>query len=263
MVQRECTSKSCGNIKVKKIALCTGENIKPKGASGPLVSKIPVVLAETDVQIDLEADIKLKEDFYEIKRTKKDVFLTHCRLIPTAGRRDKCGNIVSGKLFLEGYIQENIEYATAKCTEKNAVSGKIKHTTVKIPFKCVTEVVYQTPPIIKYRSEVKKIEYFDDTVIHNNKCGKHLIGKSDCEQAFEEFVYYTEKPYCELEQARIFESDFNKGPIKFDGVITFKRIAEKLVLFLRIKVLQVQQVNIQNRTIIPCSKKAEKNESHC
>jgi len=211
-----------------------------------IISRIPVVLAETHIQIDLEADIKLKADFYEMKRVKKDVFLTSCRLMPTVGRRDKCGNMVSGKLFLEGYIHENIEYAAAKCTEKDVVSGRIKHTTVKIPFQCVTEVFYQTPPIIKYRSGVKKIEYFDDTSINNNKCQEHLMGKSDCEQAFEELVYYTEKPYCELEQARIFESDLNKKPIKSDGVITFKRIAEKLVLFLRIKVLQVQQVNINN-----------------
>jgi hypothetical protein len=266
LIQRECTSKFCGNVKAKNIALCNGENIKPEGVSGPLVSKIPVVLAETDVQIDLEADIKLKDDFYEIKRIKKDVFLTQCRLMPSAGRRDKCGHILSGKLFLEGYIQKNIEYATAKYCEKNVVSGKIKHTTVKVPFRCVTEVIYDTSPIIKYRSEVKKIQYFDDTVLHNNECEKHLKGKSNCEQDFEEIVYYTEKPFCELEQARIFESDINRKPIRIDGVTTFNKITEKLVLFLRIKVLQVQQVNIQNRPNLRCNEKEQKNEDnapHC
>lgn len=258
MAQRECTSKSCGSVKVKKIPLCNGENIKPKGIPGPLVYKIPVVLAETDVQIDLEADIKLKDDFYEVKRVKRDIFLTRCRLMPTAGRRNKCGNIISGKLFLEGYIKKNIEYSTVKCIKKDAISGRIKHTTVKIPFKCVTEVVYQTPPIIKYRGETKKIEYFNDTVIHNNECEKSLNSKSICEQDFEEVVYYTEKPYCELEQARIFEADINRKPIRIDGVTTFNKITEKLVLFLRIKVLQVQQVRMQNRENISCCKKTAK-----
>lgn len=255
MVQNECTSKFCGSVKAKNLNLSNGVSIKPTGVSGPLVAKIPVVLGQTDVQIDLETDVKLKDDFYEIKRIKKDVFLTQCRLMPTAGMRDKRGNLISGKLFLQGYIKKNIEYATAKCSdEDDVVSGNIKHTTVKVPFKCITEVIYDRQPIIKYRSNAKEIEYFDDNVSYNNKCQRKIKGKSNCEQDFEEIVYYTEKPYCELEEARIFEADLHKEPLQVEGITTFNKVTEKLVLFLRIKVLQVQQVNILNKQCTSCDR---------
>ena len=51
----------------------SGVNIIPDGINGPLVVKVPVVLAQRNIQIDVEAEIKLKEPFYEIKRIKKNV----------------------------------------------------------------------------------------------------------------------------------------------------------------------------------------------
>lgn len=235
----------CGKVKAETLVLSDGTRITPVGVNGPLVSKIPVVLAEKDIQIDVEAKIELKQDFFEIKRIKKDVFLTQCKLLPTAGRRNAAtGALISGKLFLSGYVLKNIEYATAKCASEGVVSGNIQHTTVKVPFQTVTEVEYERQPIINFRTTQRETEYLADHE-KDEKCKDTLIGKTRCEQDFEDEISYSEKPFCELEMARIFEADLNRDPECFEDTKVFGKIIEKMVIFLRVKVLQVQQVNIR------------------
>lgn len=248
----------CGDVKSKTLPLCDGENITPQGINGPLVAKIPVVLAEKDIQIDVEAEIKLKEDYYEIKRVKKDVYLTQCKLIPRSGRVVD-GTPVSGKLFLAGYVRKNIEYATACCTSKpspynkgQVVSGNINHTTVDVPFTCVTEVVYDTPPQINTRGLTREIDLFSDNVDCDCTNCNEIIGKHQCQQDFEDKIVFTEKPYCELEKVRIFEADLHKDEKYCDGAKTYGKLIEKMVLYVRLKVLQIQQVNINGNDCGSC-----------
>lgn len=261
----------CGKVEAETLVQAGGNNIVSMGENGPLIAKIPVVLAEKDIQIDVEAMIELKEPFFEIKRIKKNVFLTQCKLVPTVGGRDCNGRMVSGKLFLEGFVEKNFEYATVDCTKHGVVSGDIKHTTVKVPFRCVTEVFYERQPIITYRANPKELDLFHHR--EHKDCGPELLGKNPCETGFEEFITYVEKPFCELEAARIFEADILmcKEPLKDkwdwedkdecedhdffedkechkgkkrEEVEVFKKVLEKMVVFLRIKVLQLQQVRI-------------------
>jgi hypothetical protein len=63
-VENKCKPTCCGKIEAVTLPLCDGENIKPTGTYGPLVAKIPVVLAEKDIQIDIEAEIEFKEPYY-------------------------------------------------------------------------------------------------------------------------------------------------------------------------------------------------------
>lgn len=246
------TPEFCGAVRSKTLTLCDGENITPVGINGPLVAKIPVVLAEKDIQIDVEAEIKLQEEYYEIKRIKKNVYLTQCKLIPRSGRSEE-GIPVSGKLFLAGYVRKNIEYATAECSRQGrgcdkgqVVSGNINHTTVDVPFTCVTEVLYVTPPQINNRGLTREIDLFSDNVDCDcNNCNR-IIGKYECQQDFEDRIVFTEKPYCELEQARIFEADLNRGERYSEGTKTYDKLIEKMVIYIRLKVLQVQQVNINS-----------------
>ncbi|WP_052113032.1 CsxC family protein [Clostridium novyi] len=248
----------CGSVKSKTLPLCDGTDITPSGINGPLVAKIPVVLGEKDIQIDVEADIKLKEDYYEIKRVKKDIYLTQCKLLP------RSGIIVddvpeSGKLFLSGYVRKNIEYATADCVNKkdegcgcmskgDVVSGRINHTTVDTPFTCVTEVEYDVAPQVTPRGIQREIDYFSDNVTDTTKHGCKVLGKHQCQQDFEDLIDYTEQPYCEIEQARIFEADLHREPMKYDSTVVYNKLIEKMVVYLRVKVLQIQQVNINGTT---------------
>ena len=83
--------------------------------------KIPRILSEFVIQIDSESKIRLNEPAYEIKRIEKQVFLTQCRYIPT-----------TDKVFIEGYIRKNIEYAARTCSKNNSIAGTIKDTTVHV-----------------------------------------------------------------------------------------------------------------------------------
>ncbi|MBU3188023.1 hypothetical protein K9O30_00250 [Clostridium bowmanii] len=204
----------CGEVSSQTLCLSDGFNIEPNGINGPLVVKVPVVLAQKNIQIDVESEIKLKEPFYEIKRIKKTVFLTQCKLLPLSGRIID-GVPVTGKLFISGYVRKNIEYATADCVDKKVVSGRIAHTTVDCPFTTVTEVRYVITPLVNT-----------------------TIGDT---------TTFAETPFCELEAVRIIEDELIRDPICHpinDKVQLYNKIVEKMVVYINVKVLQVQQVNI-------------------
>lgn len=224
--------RECGNVDAKTLVVSPGTNVTPIGTVDPLVAKIPVVLAEKVIQIDVEADIELEHDFYDIKRIKKDVYLDQCKLVITTEGTN------TGKLFLGGYVRKNIEYTTPDCVEEGVVSGGVHHTTVDVPFKCVTEVEYAIPPVFGVRSPADKIE-----LTCNKGCGceGRTIGALNCEENFIENIVYTEKPFCELEEARIYEADIHHHGLCEEYT---NKLIEKMVVYLRIKVLQNQQVSV-------------------
>ncbi|EPY2278056.1 exosporium protein CsxC [Clostridium sporogenes] len=240
--------KDCGKvIESKTLPLCDGTDITPETVAPPVVAKIPVVIAEQEIQVDVEARMKLKEKYYEIKRIRKDVFLTQCELLPRAGVIED-GVPVTGKLFISGYVKKNIEYATADCVKHDAVSGDIKHTTEKIPFNCVTEVTYITPPIVSNRGIQQRTDLYCDEGLCDCSCREEKLGKLNCQEYLEDVVNYVEKPYCELMGARIFETDIQRKPCYEDGVKVYDELLEKMVVYVRVKVLQLQQVAIDNGT---------------
>ena len=235
----------CGEfISSKTLPLSRGVNIAPVGINGPLVAKIPVVLAQREIQIDVEAEFRLKEPFYEIKRIKKNVFLTQCRLLPRSGIIED-GTLISGKLFISGFVRKNIEYATADCVDKKIVSGRIAHTTVDTPFTAVTEVLYVVPPVVGLRGIQREVDLLSCSEC--NDCKETVMGKSRCDLSFEDSVVFTEKPYCELEGVRIIEEDLERDPVCYHNnpeIQLFNKIVEKMVIYINVKVLQLQQVNI-------------------
>ncbi len=236
--------KDCGKvIESKTLPMCDGTNLTPPAVTTPVVAKIPVVLAEREIQVDIEAKMTLKEKYYEIKRIKKDVFLTQCELLPRAGTI--VGGVpVTGKLFISGYVKKNIEYATADCVKRDVVSGEIKHTTQKIPFHCVTEVTYITPPVITNRGIQQTTDLYCGGCMCDCNCEKEQLGKLNCQEYLEDVVNYIEKPYCELLGARIFETDIQRQPCYEHGEKVYDELLEKMVVYVRVKVLQLQQVAI-------------------
>ncbi len=113
---------------------------------------------EREIQIDIEAEFKLNEPFFEIKRIKKNVYLTQCKLLPRSGVIVD-GVLISGKLFISGFVRKNIEYATADCIDKKIVSGRIAHTTIDVPFTAVTEILYAVPPLVNARGAQTEIDF--------------------------------------------------------------------------------------------------------
>lgn len=187
--------------------------------------KIPRVLSEFVVQIDSESKIRLNEPAYEIKRIEKQIFLKQCRYIPT-----------TNKVFIEGYIRKNIEYAAKTCSKYNSIAGTIKDTTVHVPFKVYTKVdFFGAKPQIIPNPPSMIARYFDEK----------RMGKDIREADRSNVEIFNEPVFCELEWAAVYDADINEKGKPIDNIPNeeeFKEFTDKSVVYLCIKLLQKQQV---------------------
>jgi hypothetical protein len=187
--------------------------------------KLSRVLSEFVVQIDSESLIRLNEPTYEIKRIEKQIFLKQCRYIPA-----------TDKVFIEGYIRKNIEYASKTCSKYNTISGTIKDTTVHVPFKVYTKVNFGGAiPQITPNPPSMVARYFDEK----------RMGKDIREADRSNIEIFNEPVFCELEWSAVYDADINeKGkPIdKMPNEEEFQEFTDKSVVYLCIKLLQKQQV---------------------
>ncbi|KJS83546.1 MAG: hypothetical protein JM58_12405, partial [Peptococcaceae bacterium BICA1-8] len=88
-----------------------------------VVAKVPVVLAELTLQLNIDSIIDLPEPAYEIKNIKKRVKVTQCLLLQD-----------TNVLFIRGYVRKNIDYSTRTCSNAEGFCGDIRHCTVDVPF---------------------------------------------------------------------------------------------------------------------------------
>ncbi len=218
-----CCDHDCDAAVLKSETLTNAKNYPWKGGD----IKVPKVLAEFVVQIDTEAKIKLNDPAFEIKRIEKQVFLTQCRFIPP-----------TDKVFLEGFIRKNIEYASRTCTKGGSIGGVIKDTTVHVPFKAFTKVDFKgNKPKIKPNPPDLVARYFQDE--------KGIMGKNTREADRSSIEIFNEPVFCELEWAAIYDADINEKGWKIDGIKLeeeFQEFTDKSVVYICLKVLQKQQV---------------------
>ena len=212
---------------------------------GPVVIKIPVVLAETNITIPVEATITLDQVAMEIKRIKKNVFLTQSRLIPFS-QDSQTG---TGILFIAGFVRKNIEYATQTCPVGTSVNvcGDVRHCTVEVPFNFTTRVTFLRHPVFNSNTTSSELEFFSDKIKGCDVCADPILGRNPCDQSFFFTEYFNEKPYVELVRADITEIDIHTNPILNRNTPTeqkFTQLTEKIVVNLTLKVLQNQQVMV-------------------
>lgn len=214
-------------------------------AAGPVYVKIPVVIAELNVTIPVEATITLDQEAIEIKRIRKNVYLTQSRIIPFS-QDNRPG---TGILFIAGFIRKNIEYATQTCSTAGSpnVCGDIRQCTVEVPFNFTTRITFIRQPIFVENTTPSELEFFTDKLEGCNTCADRVIGRNPCDKSDFFTEVFNEKPFTELVRANIAEVDINTNPIVSCGTPTeqrFTRLTEKVVVNLTLKVLQKQQVNI-------------------
>lgn len=243
----DCESKV---INSKTLAECENEHLEPMGVCGPLIAKIPVVLSEVKIQIDLESDIELDQPAFDVKTIDKRVCITQCHLVP-----------FTNKLFIAGFVQKNIQYSTVECANKTSISGSILHTTVNIPFKCVTAIKFDRKPIFgkSFKTKINVLE-------------KDMDCPDDREESWIHFNKFHEPVFCELQWSKILESDIFDRNIRYCAVPftkenCFQTITEKMVVYVAIKVLQNQQVFIPEPNYKPektkeCDHEIEKEKSY-
>ncbi|WP_249872139.1 CsxC family protein [Oceanobacillus saliphilus] len=201
--------------------------------------KVPLVLAETTLQVVVEADIPLDPPASEIKRVLKDVFLTQCKLVPVGPFEEinESGFYTSegAKLFVEGYIRKNIEYAPKGC------NSALRTLTAKVPFSGFADLTGEGDlnnfPIFGFGDQ-RRAQFLDPKHGESPRLDKYF---------FQNSVIYNEQPFCELISAEFFELDFS--PHSFDSHESkhsnsgsFNKLREKIVTDLTLKVLQVQQI---------------------
>jgi nucleoid DNA-binding protein len=221
-------------------------------APGAFVGKIPVVLAEASITIPIMSTIKLEKRAFEIKRIKKNVFVTQCHLIPPTSTVYGCPP-TTGTLFIEGFVRKNIEYATKECESTGVVSGRIRHTTVEIPFRCTTTVKFiksgnvRRAPIFTTNVPPTEIGIYEDNLMSCDSCREPILGQDPCQQCFTSTEFFNEPVFCELISATFNECDIHINPrtsCENPTEQTFRKLTEKMLLTLKIKVLQKQQVGI-------------------
>ncbi len=221
-------SKKCDSKVLDSVTLtqCNSKSHIPMGLTGPLVVKVPVVLSDLEIEIHVESEMKLEESATDIKNIDKEVFITECKLIP-----------YTNNLFIGGYVQKSIQFSIADCSNNRTISGKVEHTTVNVPFRCVTEIKFSKEPIYgkNYKERI-------------NSINDNMLGKDKREDSWVHYSELYDVVYCQLEYAKVLEIDmFNEiNTIKeaTSEENTFKKLSEKMVIFIRLKVLQNQQIFI-------------------
>jgi len=242
-----CVTQPCAIVTTQPQSLTEQIAVTPSViAPGPVFVKIPVVLAEANITIPVEATITLDQVAMEIKRIKKNVFLTQSRLIPFS-QDNRPG---TGILYIAGFIRKNIEYATQTCmTARTAnVCGDIRHCTVEVPFNFTTRITFLRPPVFVENTTPSELEFFTDKVQGCDVCADPVIGNNTCDQSSFFTEFFNEKPFTELVRADITEIDIHTNPMINCVTPTeqmFTRLTEKVVVNLTLKVLQEQQVRIQ------------------
>ncbi|MCT4621013.1 MAG: hypothetical protein N4A62_16695 [Marinisporobacter sp.] len=236
----------CVNVRPARkggnILECNNNPFPIDPVTGGAVAKIPVVLAELTVQLNLDSYIELPEPAYEIKKIKKNVKVTQCLLLQN-----------TNMLFIKGFVRKNIEYATRNCSNYEGFCGDIKHCTVDVPFTCTTPVVFNgNEPIPVINNEREEFEFFKTSKLRGPKFAEkdQLLSADFSEFNQTSTEYYNELPYCELISSRIVEYDefLNRRrpkdiEIPFEEK-EFNKIEEKMVVYLTLKLLQNQQVQI-------------------
>jgi len=206
-----------------------------------VVAKIPVVLAELTVQVNVNSFIKLPKSALEVKDIKKRLKITQCRLLQNT-------NI----LFIKGFVRKNIDFSTRYCSNYDGVCGDIKHCTVDTPFECTTAVTFNgTAPAPVIPSTRSEFEYFRKEKLPKIFPEKEKLLSGDLSQFNQTSTeFLNELPYCELISSEIVEFDeyLGRRPI-YDASAPFeekefKKLEEKMVILITLKILQNRQVEI-------------------
>lgn len=219
----------------------TPVTLTPSGTLTTPTFKVPVVLAESTLQIAVESDISLYPPATEIKRVKKHVFLDQVKLVPvvfTPINDTGFFSVTRAKLFVSGHIRKNIEYASPD------YNAPLQDRIAKVNFSGFAELEGATDflnfPIIGFGDNAEA-NFLNEKTQMDARLDKYF---------FQNSVRYNEQPYGELVAANFYELDFSPHSTYHDG--SFHTLREKIVLDLTIKVLQVQQVGIAAATgVVP------------
>ncbi|GAM14013.1 MULTISPECIES: CsxC family protein [Mesobacillus] len=230
---------------------CSPRHHHPHVSLGKLVTKVPVVLAELTLHVNLDTMINFPEPVLEIKDIKKRIKLTQCRLL-----------LPTNKLFIKGFVRKNIQYASPsqeiEASSSSSVASDLHSYTVDIPFQVVTEVKdFLSKPVLPQVNNRKEFDFFVSKPLSTGFPEKDELLTSDLSQFHQESSqHYNELPFCELVSSQIIEWDeaIDRQPLPTSSPIDegyFQTIEEKMVIDFTVRVLQNQQIRVSSATNDP------------
>lgn len=206
---------------------CSNEAIEPIGNPNSVISMIPVLLAVCEVNINLDAIIKFFEPVLEITKINKSIILQKNYFMQE-----------TNTLFLQGFIRQYVEYASVKSVRGKSICGDVAYSMVYIPFECSTNIHLTTEPKHLKSSFATKEKFRNSNPSKENSFS----------QVYYHSEYFNESIFCELESAKILELSIkeDKETLRdfFVDEYTFEKLKEKIVVSLKVKLLQNQEVFI-------------------
>lgn len=205
-------------LETKMITECSSEPVKQILNTGFFYAKIPVILSEALIHIDIENEINLPKPSIGIKSIKRRAVIRRYDLI-----------LEAKKLFIDGTVIKSIDYSEAVFNSSSEMKGQIKNITVAIPFECVT-----------------KVEYTNNPLALNKKSETRLYTNKDDENIYTESYNEEERIYCELIRASFEEINIinDKNNIKSGKMHIFEKVSQKMSMHLTIRLYQNQNVSI-------------------
>jgi hypothetical protein len=184
-----------------------------------IISNIPIILAEVNIDIPIESTFKLKNPALDIKAMKKDLYLTNSTILPMYENQDISSACLNGKLFLEGFVRNKLDFSIAKTIIDNIINLDTESVIIYIPFKYTTSIQFKIPPVFSK------------------------------EKVLDEYIHFTTTPMeCEIKDCKICETftlldkePFNKD---FPIEINFHTIKENIIINLSLTLFQKQDVAI-------------------
>ncbi len=233
----------CVNVTANNLADCVNEPVPIDALLTGAVVKVPIVLAELNLQINVDAIIDLPEPALELKDVGKNLKITQCLLLQD-----------TNMLFVKGFVRKNLDYSTrGNCFNKEGVCGDIRHCTVDVPFNCTTPVFFNgIEPLMPISGTAEEFAYFRSKDIRGPEFSeKSKLLSSDITE-FNQISteFFNELPFCELISSRIIEFNEYLNPTAPHSIIIpfeekeFCSIEEKMVIFLTVKVLQNRQLAV-------------------
>lgn len=217
----ELTSGEKGFIhEVKLLGNCRNTPHTSSSLTQGAIATIPVILAKFTTQISSAFFIKLPEIVLEIKNVKNKVRITKSILLQDT-------NIV----YIKGFIEKKITYTTMSSFNYIPLTPNLRYCTFNIPFCCFTSITYNGALPLPLVPNVDL-----DFSFLNPMKDFQLNGLT--------YHHYNQKPYCEIENSKIVETNQIVERSPWINTLPFTRIEEKMVLLLTFNLLQKQTLKI-------------------
>jgi hypothetical protein len=201
--------------------------------------KVPVVLTEPTVQIDVDYTFTLPAPAIDIKRIGKHLKLTQLLVLNPAN-----------KLSIKGFVRKNIEFSIPVVVTPTSITGPIQQFTTDIPFSAVVPLSFNLAALTPLgENSVSNFEFLSQTVLPSGFPAKDYLASGDLSEFNQVSTeFFNELPFVELVSSTIIEYDeyINRAPVPggpFEEQ-EFTVVEEKMVIYLTLKVLQNQQVFI-------------------